>query len=115
MRALNFYSSTYHNQLICRRKTCTIRMGDKTDKYAEGDIVWVTVGKKFAQKKKIYTAMIDRVLVKSISELTKDDLKGENPDIDNIADVITFLESIYNKKVQASDIVSVVYFSEIIE
>ena len=41
MRALNFYSSTYHNQLICRRKTCTIRMGDKTDKYAEGDIVWV--------------------------------------------------------------------------
>ena len=43
-------------------------MGDKTDKYAEGDIVWVTVGKKFAQKKRIYTAMIDRVLVKSISE-----------------------------------------------
>ena len=42
-------------------------MGDKTDKYAEGDIVWVTVGKKFAQKKKIYTAMIDRVLVKNIS------------------------------------------------
>ena len=37
-------------------------MGDKTEKYAEGDIVWVTVGKKFAQKKKIYTAMIDRVL-----------------------------------------------------
>ena len=115
MRALNFYSSTYHNQLICRRKTCTIRMGDKTDKYAEGDIVWVTVGKKFAPKKKIYTGMIDRVLVKSISELTQDDLKGENPDIESIADVIKFLESVYNKKIQASDTISVVYFSEIIE
>ncbi|NMC33156.1 MAG: RNA-binding protein [Veillonellaceae bacterium] len=115
MRALNFYSSTYHNQLICRRKTCTIRMGDKTDKYAEGDIVWVTVGKKFAQKKRIYTAMIDRVLVKTISELTQDDLKGENPDIDNVRDVIAFLEGIYNKKILESDTVSVVYFSEIIE
>ena len=115
MRALNFYSSTYHNQLICRRKTCTIRMGDKTDKYAEGDIVWVTVGKKFAQKKRIYTAMIDRVLVKNISELTQDDLKGENPDIDNVRDVIAFLEGIYNKKILESDTVSVVYFSEIIE
>ena len=115
MRALNFYSSTYHNQLICRRKTCTIRMGDKTDKYAEGDIVWVTVGKKFAQKKRIYTAMIDRVLVKNISELTQDDLKGENPDIDNVRDVIAFLEGIYNKKILKSYTVSVVYFSEIIE
>ena len=115
MRALNFYSSTYHNQLICRRKTCTIRMGDKKDKYAEGDIVWVTVGKKFAQKKRIYTAMIDRVLVKNISELTQDDLKGENPDIDNVRDVIAFLEGIYNKKILESDTVSVVYFSEIIE
>ena len=115
MRALNFYSSTYHNQLICRRKTCTIRMGDKTDKYGEGDIVWVTVGKKFAQKKRIYTAMIDRVLVKSISELTQDDLRGENPDIENVKDVIAFLEGIYNKKILESDTVSVVYFSEIIE
>ena len=115
MRALNFYSTTYHNQLICRRKTCTIRMGDKTDKYGEGDIVWVTVGKKFAQKKKIYTGMIDRVLVKNISELTQDDLKGENPEIDNITDIISFLESVYNKKIQASDTVSVIYFSEIIE
>ena len=115
MRALNFYSSTYHNQLICRRKTCTIRMGDKTDKYAEGDIVWVTVGKKFAQKNRIYTAMNDRVLVKSISELTQDDLRGENPDIENVKDVISFLEGIYNKKILESDTVSVVYFSEIIE
>ena len=115
MRALNFYSSTYHSQLVCRRKNCTIRMGDKTEKYAEGDIVWITVGKKFAQKKKIYTAMIDRVIVKQLSELTHDDLQGENPDIENISEVIAFLESVYNKKIQPSNLVSVVYFSEIIE
>ena len=115
MRALNFYSSNYHSQLVCRRKTCTIRLGDKTNKYAEGDIVWVTVGKRFAQKKKIYTAMIDRVLVKTISQLTKDDLQGENPDIGNVEDIMEFLKTIYGKPITSSETVSVVYFSEVIE
>ena len=53
MKALNFYSSNYHVQLVCRRKSCTIRFGDKRSKYQEGDIVWVTVGKRFHQRKKI--------------------------------------------------------------
>lgn len=115
MRALNFYSSNYHSQLVCRRKTCTIRLGDKTHKYTEGDIVWVTVGKRFAQKKKIFTAMIDRVLVKPISQLTSDDLQGENPDIANVEDFLVFIQSIYDKVITPGDIVTVVYFSEIIE
>ena len=115
MRVLNFYSSNYHSQLVCRRKTCTIRLGDKTNKYSEGDIVWVTVGKRFAQKKKIYTAAIDRVLVKPISQLTLDDLQGENPDLTSVDDLLVFLQSIYDKTLTCSDIVTVVYFSEIIE
>lgn len=115
MRALNFYSSNYHSQLVCRRKTCTIRLGDKTHKYAEGDIVWVTVGKRFAQKKKIYTAAIDRVLVKPICQLTAEDLQGENPDLANVDDLLVFLRSIYDKALTLTDTVTVVYFSEIIE
>lgn len=98
MRALNFYSSNYHSQLVCRRKSCTIRLGDKTHKYAEGDIVWVTVGKRFAQKKKIYTAVIDRVLVKPIAQLTIEDLQGENPDFASVDDLLVFLQSIYEKR-----------------
>jgi hypothetical protein len=115
MRALNFYSSNYHSQLVCRRKTCTIRLGDKTHKYAEGDIVWVTVGKRFAQKKKIYTAAIDRVLLKPICQLTAEDLAGENPDLPHIDDLLGFLQSIYDKPLTPGDTVTVVYFSEIIE
>ncbi|MDR3592355.1 MAG: RNA-binding protein [Negativicutes bacterium] len=115
MRALNFYSSNYHSQLVCRRKTCTIRLGDKTSKYAEGDIVWITVGKRFAQKKKIYTAVIDRVLVKPISQLSSDDLQGENPDLANADDLLVFLQSVYDKPLTPMDTVTVVYFSEIIE
>lgn len=115
MRALNFYSSNYHSQLVCRRKICTIRLGDKTNKYSEGDIVWVTVGKRFSQKKKIFTAVIDRVLVKPISQLTMDDLHGENPDLTSVDDLLVFLQSIYDKTLTSSDVVTVVYFSEIIE
>ena len=115
MRALNFYSSDYQSQLICRRKNCTIRLGDKTNKYQEGDIVWVTIGKRFSQKKKIFIAVIDRILIKSISRLTLNDLQGEKPDITNIEDVIIFLETIYQKKLLPTDIVSILYFSEILE
>jgi hypothetical protein len=115
MLALNFYSSNYHNQLVCRRKKCTIRLGDKTHKYGEGDIVWITVGKRFATKKKIYTAVIDRVLVKPISELTIHDLQGENPDITSVDDLLIFLQSIYDKSLTSCDTVTVIYFSEVIE
>ena len=54
MRALNFYSSQHHEQLLTRRKKCTIRLGDKTGKYSEGDIVWITSGRRYKQKEKIF-------------------------------------------------------------
>lgn len=114
MRALNFYSSQHHEQLLTRRKKCTIRLGDKTGKYSEGDIVWITIGKRYEQKEKIFTAVIDRVLVKPIAQLTSEDVQGENPDVSNVKDVLTFLESMYDKTMTPTDKVTVVYFSEII-
>jgi hypothetical protein len=115
MRALNFYSSNYHNQLLSRQKTCTIRLGDKSYKYAEGDIVWVTVGKRFSQKKKLYTAIIDRVLIKPVAQLTTEDLRGENTDFADNNDLVIFMQSIYDKSITPTDTVTVIYFSEIIE
>jgi hypothetical protein len=115
LKAINFYTSNYHSHLVCRKKSCTIRLGDKTHKYAEGDIVWVTVGQRFAQKKKIYTAVIDRVLVKPINQLDLDDIQGENPDMASADELQNFLETIYEKALAPSDTVTVIYFSEIIE
>ncbi|HWR38286.1 MAG TPA: ASCH domain-containing protein [Patescibacteria group bacterium] len=115
MRALNFYSSNYHNHLVGRRKTCTIRLGDKTQKYAEGDLLWITVGKRYTPKKRIYTAMIDRVLVKPISQLTLGDLQAENPDFTAIDNIVEFLHSIYDKTITPEDTVTVIYFSEVAE
>ena len=113
MRALNFYSSNYHKHLVSRRKNCTIRLGDKTGKYSEGDIIWVTVGKRYAPKKRIFTAMIDRVLVKPVSQLTLSDLQSENPDLTKIEDLIEFLHSVYDKTIIPEDTVTVIYFSEV--
>jgi hypothetical protein len=115
MKAINFYTSNYHSHLVCRKKSCTIRLGDKTHKYAEGDIVWVTVGQRFAQKKKIYTAVIDRVLVKPINQLDLEDIQGENPDMSSNEEVLAFLQSMYEKALSPTDTVTVIYFSEIIE
>lgn len=115
MKALNFYSTVYHANLIAREKRCTIRLGDKSDKYAEGDVVWVTYGNRFEPRRKVFSAVIDRVDVKLLRELSHRDIRSENPDMHSIQDVIRFLETIYGQDVTADTTVSVIYFSPITE
>ncbi len=44
MFVLNFYSPIFIDQLKRGRKTATIRLGDKGNKYRKGEVVLVTVG-----------------------------------------------------------------------
>ncbi|HEY3365815.1 MAG TPA: RNA-binding protein [Symbiobacteriaceae bacterium] len=115
MRALNFYSSVYHGFLVNRDKTCTIRLGDKTYKYQDGDVVLVTYGDKFKQRKKVFTAMIDQVTVKKIRDLSPEDLQGENPEMKSSQDAVDFLNVIYKSDITLDSVVTVVHFSEIVE
>ena len=115
MKALNFYSSTYHGILVLRRKNCTIRRGDKTSKYQEGDLVWVTYGDRFRTRRKVFAAVIDRVEVKKLAELTTDDLRGEDPDMKSVAEAAAFLTRVYGRPVGPEEKVSVIYFSEVSE
>jgi hypothetical protein len=115
MRALNFYSSVYHGFLVNRDKSCTIRLGDKTAKYQDGDVVLVTYGDKFEQRKKVFTAVIDQVRVTAISALTLEDLQGENPEMQVPQDAVEFLSQIYTVPITADSLVTVVHFSEIVE
>jgi len=115
VKALNFYSSVYHANLLVGRKYCTIRLGDKTCKYREGDLVWVTHGDRFSKRKRIFTAVLDRVEAKPLRELSRRDLEGENPDMRTVEDAREFLEEIYRRKVSLDDTVTVVYFSEVEE
>src|SRR5687768_1948581 len=95
MFALNFYSDLYGDVLRNHRKTVTIRLGDKSDKYKPGMIAWTTEGATFARRQKLYTAIVDRVEVKTISELSQRDIERENPEFRNHEDVIAMLERIY--------------------
>ncbi|MCL6451156.1 MAG: hypothetical protein K6T75_07695 [Acetobacteraceae bacterium] len=115
MKALNFYSSTYHGILVLRRKHCTIRVGDKSSKYREGDLVWVTYGDRFHKRRKVFTAVIDRLEVKKLSELTPEDLEGEDPEMKTVDEAARLLSRVYGRPVGPDELVSVVYFSEVSE
>lgn len=115
MKALNFYSSVYHGFLVNRDKSCTIRLGDKTYKYEDGDVVLVTYGDKFKRRKRVFTAVIDQVNVKTIRDLTVEDLQGENPEMQKPQDAVDFLNQIYKSTITLDSTVTVVHFSEIVE
>lgn len=113
MKALNFYSSVYHGFLVSRDKTCTVRLGDKRDKYRDGDVVLVTYGDRYKRRKKVFTAIIDKVVVKAIRDLTLEELQGENPEMRTPQDCIDFLRQIYSTPIDMDSVVSIVFFSEI--
>lgn len=115
MLALNFYHDLYGEALKKGRKSATIRVGDKSDKYQTGQIVWVTIGQRYARRKKLFSAIIDAVEVKPASELSPRDVQRENPEFRNKEEVISLLSRIYARDVVEEDIVTVIYFSPVDE
>lgn len=115
MFALNFYAELYDDLLRTNRKTATIRMGDKSDKYQPGMVVWVTVGPRFGRRQKLYAAIIDRVDVKRIDELSPRDIERENPELRSQDEVITFLSRVYDDFITPAHLCTVIYFSRIDE
>ncbi|CCW34508.1 hypothetical protein CWRG_00465 [Chthonomonas calidirosea] len=115
MYALNFYSEYYEEALRTGRKTVTIRLGDKTDKYKAGMIVWVTIGPRFGKRQKLFTAILDRVEVKTIDALSPREIQKENPEFRSVDDVVALLRRIYSSDISVEDTVTVVHFSPIEE
>ena len=115
MFALNFYPELYDDLLLNSRKTATIRLGDKSDKYESGMVVWITVGPRFGRKQKLFTAIVDRVDVKTIGELSPRDIERENPELRTHDEVIALLARIYGEFITPAHLVTVIYFSRIDE
>ncbi len=112
---LNFYSPIFVDQLKRGRKTATIRLGDKSNKYERGQVVWITVGFRHSPREKIFTAVIDDVEVKRVSELSPRDIEHDNPEFRRLEDEIKFLEQIYGRPVAPDESVTVIRFSQIVE
>lgn len=113
MFALNFYSAVFTHALRDSRKTLTIRLGDKRDKYEAGQLVWITVGQRYGIRQRIFTAVIDRVETKLLREVSPREIERDNPALREHADLIDFLSKIYARKVEPEDVVTVIHFSRV--
>lgn len=115
MMALNFQDPKHERMLLERKKDCTIRLGDRSKNYPEGSIVWVTTGPKFQAKRKLYAAFIDKVRVKTMAELTSEDLEHQNPEISTREELIKDFEKLYKRRITMDDTVTAIYFTETFE
>ncbi len=113
MFVLNFYSPVFVDQLKRGRKTATIRLGDKGNKYRKGEVVMITVGFQHSPRQKIFDAVIDSVEVKQVRDLSPRDIEHDNPEFRRLDEMVHFLEQIYGRKVEMDDMVTVVRFSQI--
>ena len=110
---LNFYSAVFGDQLKRGRKTATIRLGDKSRKYQKGMIVSVLVGARFGPRQHVFDAVIDKVEVKRLDELSPREIEHDNPEVRRTDEMAHFLSQLYNREVSQGDTVTVIRFSAI--
>ena len=114
MYALNFYSPMVADQLRSGRKSATIRLGDKSSKYRKGMVVQVLCGVRFGARERVFEAVIDKVEVKSLGELSPREIEHDNPEIRRTDEIARFLSQLYNREVTEDDEVTVIRFSQIL-
>jgi len=113
MYALNFYSPMVADQLRSGRKTATIRLGDKSGKYKKGMIVQVLAGARYSPREKVFEAVIDKVDVKTLADLSPREIEHDNPEIRHTDEMARFLGTLYNRDVSEQDTVTIIRFSAI--
>jgi hypothetical protein len=111
--ALNFYSPMVAEQLRSGRKSATIRLGDKSSKYKKGMIVSVLCGNRYSSRERVFDAVIDKVEVKTLGELSPREIEHDNPEIRRTEEFAHFLGQLYNRDVSSEDMVTVIRFSPI--
>ena len=68
----------------------------------------VLAGARYSPRDKIFDAVIDKVEVKTIAELSPREIEHDNPE-----DMQDFLSQLYNRPIDADATVTVIRFSEI--
>ena len=113
MYALNFYSPMVADQLRSHRKTATIRLGDKSGKYRKGMVVRVLCGTRYSPREHVFDAVIDKVEVKQLRDLSPREIEHDNPEIRHGEEMAHFLGQLYNREVADDETVTVIRFSAI--
>ena len=113
MYALNFYSPLVADQLRSGRKSATIRLGDKAGKYKKGMVVMVLCGTRYSQRERVFDAVIDKVEVKRLGDLSPREIEHDNPEIRRTDELAHFLGQLYNREVGQDETVTLIRFSAI--
>ena len=113
MYALNFYSPLVADQLRSGRKSATIRLGDKSGKYKKGMVVRVLCGVRFSVREHVFDAVIDKVEVKTIAQLSPHEIEHDNPEIRHTDELCRWLGQLYNREISDGDTVTLIRFSAI--
>lgn len=108
---LNFHPK-YKEEIIKGNKTTTFRLGDRTHKYHLGDQVILSIGEKWCLTK-IGEGIIEDIAVKSVGQLTEEDLEGESADSRTLDGLKQSLHTYYRQKIAAEDLVTMVKFKKI--
>jgi hypothetical protein len=114
MYALNFYTPMVADQLRTGRKSATIRLGDKSAKYRKGMVVKVLCGVRFGPREHVFDAVVDKVEVKTLAELSPREIEHDNPEIRRTDEMARFLGQLYNREIVEDDVVTVIRFSQIL-
>src|SRR3954462_7347831 len=114
MYALNFYTPMVADQLRTGRKSATIRLGDKSGKYRKGMGVQVLCGNRFSPRERIFDAVIDKVEVKTLGELSPREIEHDNPEIRRTDELAHYLSQLYNRDLGPENVVTVLRFSQIL-
>ena len=77
-------------------------------------IVRVLAGTRFGPREHIFDAVIDKVEVKHLGELSPREISHDNPELRRTEEMVQFLGQLYNRIVTEDDTVTVIYFSEIL-
>jgi len=101
------------DQLRKGRKTATIRLGDKSGKYKKGMVVKVLCGVRFGAREHVFDAVIDKVEVKKLAELSPKEIEHDNPEARRPEELAIFLGQLYNREISSDEIVTLIRFSEI--
>ena len=73
----------------------------------------VLVGARYGIREKIFDAVIDKVEVKALEDLSPREIEHDNPEIRRTDEMATFLGQLYNREIGADDVVTVIRFSQV--
>ena len=76
-------------------------------------IVQVLAGARYSPRQHIFDAVIDKVEVKTIGELSPNEMEHDNPEIRHTDELCRWLGQLYNRDVTEEDTVTVIRFSAI--